>query len=472
MVNHFTYGLKMPDVIWGLVVEHLNLHESKVLLVTHPHFRSIYNECDSWRGLFLRQWNELNHHRQRPGWRPIPPRSADSQHRVSIRPELLQVFQNRHHLFEQCTEAILKHPSCMNLNCTNRYGSRHHVQAYDEHEPVNWVNTTSKNAQPPQEYDTPFTTRFAYTNANLGGDRAVIANCDYGELIPRIIVYSKAQDDASGSKTSPKKSEKYLTIVPGSYFELTIEHTKSRAEMGNPLLNPHSCVAIGLANEKKFPLSNRQPGWDKMSYGYHSDDGLFYSRGDAGQDYGPTFGPGDTVGCGLYDFVGDLSTRGYDRSSDEGQFKLASEEKRIFFTHNGVKLPDVVLSKRRQDPWSPVVGVDSHHLIRMNFGTRPFAYDGYAYMETQTMPLEKLEELQRSFGCLITVGYKPMRKRDRRLNGEGSEDSDLSSHLSDDESNDDDSDFFELSEADLRAMMEEGRRRREIGYHRRRTARR
>jgi len=42
------------------------------------------------------------------------------------------------------------------------------------------------------------------------------------------------------------------------------------------------------------------PGWDIHSYGYHSDDGgIFHRRGDMIRVFGPTFGVGDTVGCGI-----------------------------------------------------------------------------------------------------------------------------------------------------------------------------
>jgi hypothetical protein len=41
------------------------------------------------------------------------------------------------------------------------------------------------------------------------------------------------------------------------------------------------------------------PGWQQNSYGYHSDDGAKFTGAGHGVSYGPTFGPGDTVGVGL-----------------------------------------------------------------------------------------------------------------------------------------------------------------------------
>lgn len=36
------------------------------------------------------------------------------------------------------------------------------------------------------------------------------------------------------------------------------------------------------------------------SYGYHGDDGKKYHASGAGEDYGPKFGTGDTVGAGIH----------------------------------------------------------------------------------------------------------------------------------------------------------------------------
>ena len=41
------------------------------------------------------------------------------------------------------------------------------------------------------------------------------------------------------------------------------------------------------------------PGWVKGSWGYHGDDGKKYEEVGKGVPYGPTYGTGDTVGCGV-----------------------------------------------------------------------------------------------------------------------------------------------------------------------------
>lgn len=119
---------------------------------------------------------------------------------------------------------------------------------------------------------------------------------------------------------------------------------------------PSECVAIGIATEA-FRIHSRMPGWDHLSFGYHGDDGgTFHGSGGMNERFGPNFGAGDTVGCGI-----DYVARG------------------IFFTLNGKflgygwkNLPTDLL----QHDLYPVVGIDTNAPIQVNFGnTRPFAYN-------------------------------------------------------------------------------------------------
>lgn len=110
------------------------------------------------------------------------------------------------------------------------------------------------------------------------------------------------------------------------------------------------CVAIGLASSE-FSFQKRLPGWDKESYGYHGDDGaIFHGRGYRLAEYGPRFGPGDTVGCGI-----NYTTR------------------TIFFTLNGLFLGDAFYSV--EGSLFPTVGIDAAVDISLNFGRAPFKFD-------------------------------------------------------------------------------------------------
>lgn len=56
-------------------------------------------------------------------------------------------------------------------------------------------------------------------------------------------------------------------------------------------------MGIGLTAQNF--KSNRLPGWDKQSYGYHGDDGNSFSSSGNGKSYGPTFTTDDIIGCGV-----------------------------------------------------------------------------------------------------------------------------------------------------------------------------
>ncbi|GAM26086.1 hypothetical protein SAMD00019534_092610 [Acytostelium subglobosum LB1] len=76
------------------------------------------------------------------------------------------------------------------------------------------------------------------------------------------------------------------------YFEVTLENVKGKM------------VSVGLAGDD-YPLTESHVGWKGRSYGYHSDDGRKFkwhndiSNTNRGESYGPSFGQGDTIGCGV-----------------------------------------------------------------------------------------------------------------------------------------------------------------------------
>ncbi|VDD90389.1 unnamed protein product [Enterobius vermicularis] len=127
---------------------------------------------------------------------------------------------------------------------------------------------------------------------------------------------------------------------------------------------PDCCMGIGLC-EKNVDLQ-RLPGWDKCSYGYHGDDGNFFSSSGSGKQYGPTFTTNDVVGCGL-----NIVTR------------------TIFYTKNGTSLGLLFIfatfslnaSTAIKDISNvadlyPVVGLQKHgEILQTNFGQKPFKYN-------------------------------------------------------------------------------------------------
>lgn len=129
----------------------------------------------------------------------------------------------------------------------------------------------------------------------------------------------------------------------------------------------------GLGSDR-FPLTGRQPGWDRHSYGYHGDDGHAFHAQGLGHGFGPPFGLGDTVGCGL------------DYCSGH-----------IFFTLNGLLIGSPFRVEYNKELY-PIIGLDAPWMIDCNFGARPFAFD-----------LVRLESSTSHWGELQTLSFSQVR---------------------------------------------------------------
>lgn len=138
-----------------------------------------------------------------------------------------------------------------------------------------------------------------------------------------------------------------------AYFEVSI--LRRQDEECTPTISSRDCVAVGIATES-FHCRSKMPGWDSQSFGYHGDDGgTFHASGGMVERFGPCFGEGDTVGCGI-----DYVTRG------------------IFFTLNGNFLgygwKNLDVEFLEHDLYG-VVGIDTNHPIALNYGDQPFDFD-------------------------------------------------------------------------------------------------
>ena len=116
--------------------------------------------------------------------------------------------------------------------------------------------------------------------------------------------------------------------------------------------NEDGAVAIGLTSDN-YNLK-RMPGWDKLTIGYHSDDGNIFYQNKKGTTYGPTFEKGDVVGCGVY--LGNNT---------------------VFFTKNGHSY-GVATTHLPNQEWYPTVGLRGQN-VEVNFGSKPFEYDISTY---------------------------------------------------------------------------------------------
>lgn len=162
--------------------------------------------------------------------------------------------------------------------------------------------------------------------------------------------------------TSPfYQADKSINVTPRlvSYYEVSIlADTLPSRDALDGITSPavsEECVAVGLAGSK-FYCTTRMPGWDRHSFGYHGDDGgFFHGSGSMRLQYGPKFGRGDTVGCGV-DYLNNT----------------------IFFTLNGKSLGTamecVFDDYAEHVGLYPVVGLDSSSLVQCNF-VGPFQFD-------------------------------------------------------------------------------------------------
>lgn len=140
--------------------------------------------------------------------------------------------------------------------------------------------------------------------------------------------------------------------LPLFYFEIKVE-SKGR----------DGYMSVGIMTARS-PL-DKLVGWETESLGYHGDDGLLF-RGNSGHgsEFGPEWGQGDIIGCGV-DFV----------------------DQRAFFVKNGVIVNYCELPKVGNSPWYPGVGLRTlGEKVRLNF-LGPFDYDIMAHLSRKTFKL-------------------------------------------------------------------------------------
>ncbi|KAF7306438.1 Ran-binding protein [Mycena indigotica] len=122
-------------------------------------------------------------------------------------------------------------------------------------------------------------------------------------------------------------------------------------------------ISIGFGG-KDVKLS-RLPGWEPNSWGYHGDDGCSFAAEKTGSPFGPTYGTGDTIGCGI------------DFSANQA-----------FFTKNGSFIGTVFKDVGKTMDLYPSIGLrHSGEAIRVNFGQDKFHFEIDFYVQqrrTQT----------------------------------------------------------------------------------------
>lgn len=143
------------------------------------------------------------------------------------------------------------------------------------------------------------------------------------------------------------RADSHIPASVGTYyFEVSILH------------GHRGCMGVGLS--KQGGELNRMPGWDPHCYGYHGDDGNFFSACGHGKAYGPKFGTGDVIGCGM-----DTTLN------------------MVFFTKNGKHLGVALECKPGElEDMYPTVGLKTPgERLVANFGQDDFMFDFDGYRD-------------------------------------------------------------------------------------------
>lgn len=212
----------------------------------------------------------------------------------------------------------------------------------------------------------PFVSPFVISNPTLNG----VGECGHRrfatiDMTPRMVAYFEVSILPRDTTQEPEPDQigqpDIDAAVPMMMFPRHRDVTLANGTLANgpqqtrQRQHVSDCIAIGLST--KYSQS-RMPGWDKLSYGYHGDDGgIFHSRGDMVRVYGPKYGEGDTVGCGV----------NYENGG-------------IFYTLNGSFLGyawcGLGMVQEGNTELYPTVGVDSNCPLGLNFGNeRSFMFD-------------------------------------------------------------------------------------------------
>jgi len=138
-----------------------------------------------------------------------------------------------------------------------------------------------------------------------------------------------------------------------SYFEVKIIHVST-------------AIGVGLCDPLQTPLyfPNTFLGWKQGSFGYHSDDGCKFHASGQGTPFGPRFGNGDIVGCGL-----DWTNR------------------EIFYTLNGSFVGTAFHALNTDlEAFFPAVSLTdvqgrSSESVSFNFGLQPFSFSMTSYLD-------------------------------------------------------------------------------------------
>ncbi|OQR91381.1 hypothetical protein ACHHYP_04738 [Achlya hypogyna] len=271
----------------------------------------IASRDELWKGVFCRQWSVANFY--------LPESTP-----LELSPFLAAKYPRPSDAYHFLCQAMRPVPSSMDVDFIHDFDD-----AYDDFAIADL--TAPDGAQ-----------RYALAHLANPGEtegRSVRANQPV-DSDPIVVVHC----------TGPGKSFR-VDLVLTMYFEMYIETEFVESQ---PIEAPSDfeLFSIGFAQEDVGMIENHAG-----SFGYHGKEGTYFS-GTEEPFALETFGPGDTVGCGIsYKYV-------------------PNEEPFLFFTKNGRRFDNSVAIYADRCVF-PVFGTNTMYPVRPNFGASPFRYDPY-----------------------------------------------------------------------------------------------
>ncbi|KAG2759572.1 hypothetical protein PC129_g8121 [Phytophthora cactorum] len=287
--------------------------------------RTVLPRFPVWKALFCHRWETLNF---------CLPGARSGSVPLVISEQVRKLFPSgisESRMYQLLAHAITPLPAYADIQQTRHYRGNLALEQ----------NVVSLHAQPVKPFEV---VDFGFDGDILGDDRCVRSNVAFPTTF-HVAVFKRQNQQT-------KNFEYHVGVVSSGYFEISI--TK-RSKPSARRVHGEDVTSIGLVTSR-FPLVDRQPGWDFRSYGYHGDDGqMFHSN--RGRQFGPAFGTNDTIGCGVRRNVRD--GRSFVMFTNNGE-QIRNDNSKIECVH---------------EQWYPAVGLDSSDAIHINFGQETFAYD-------------------------------------------------------------------------------------------------
>ncbi|RHY95552.1 hypothetical protein DYB37_002589 [Aphanomyces astaci] len=301
-------------------LEYLEPMELRAMALVSRWHNSLQQHEALWEALFRHRWNHANFF-------------MDPCMRIQLSPALCAAYPRSSDAFRFLTHCVDRVPSFADICLTNT-----HATASTTNHRYSFISKTIMcltcfSSIEPVAYDNGQVVTMALAKGGVGGNRCVRANVPF-QMMPRVAVF----------QTTDRTW--FVDVVYDGYFEISI------ADPINPMRDDATldmCIAIGVASPD-FEVVDQQPGWDDNSYGYHSDDGHFFTSGQP-HPFAATFGMHDTIGCGI-------------------QRDMTTHDSILYFTKNGQRLGGTFPCLH--DELFPVVGIDADYTVRLNFGHEPF----------------------------------------------------------------------------------------------------